>query len=68
MALVSVCLAALVHTRRPKGVSDKYLLTLWDPGQEGSPGRNKIFMVTQNRVNAMSCNTVNVPCFLGLFG
>lgn len=68
MALVRVCLAAQVHTGSPEGVSDKYLLTLWDPGQEGSPGRNRIFMVTQRRVRVMSCNTVNVPCFLGLFG
>lgn len=68
MASVRVCLAAQVHTGGLEGVSAKYLLTQWDPGQEGSPGRNRIFMVTQGRVRVMSCNTVNVPCFLGLFG
>lgn len=57
-----------MHTGSSEGVSDKYLLTFQDPGQKGSPGRNRIFMVTQRRVNMMSCNTVNVPCFLGLFG
>lgn len=68
MALVRVCPAALVHTSSPEGVVDKLLLTLRDPGQEGVPWQEQNFQVTQRRVSMMSCNTVNVPGFLGLFG
>lgn len=45
-----------VHTSSLEGLSDQRLLTLWDPGQEGSPGRNRIFRVTQRRVSVLSCN------------
>lgn len=54
MALVSVCLATLIHASSPEAVYDKHLFTLLDPGQEGSPGRNRIFRVTQRRVIMMS--------------
>lgn len=61
-------LAGLVHTNCPEGVPDKHLLTLRNSGWNGSPGRNRIFRVTQRKVSVMSCTTVNVPCYLELFG
>lgn len=64
-ALVRVSLYGC--TLSSEGVSGKYLFTLWDPGQEGSPGSNRIFIifvVTQTRVNVISCNT-KCPLFPG---
>lgn len=60
---VLVCRGVQLQPRGPAGTS--LAVGLW-PG--GVPWQKQGFQVTQRRVNVMSYNTVNVPCFLGQLG